>query len=957
MLIFFFQKINGIKIFNHLSIMNLKVNTLNGIQIPQDIITLSGDETIYGHLNLDSLQVKGNLQVDGLIDKVNLTHLDQRYISSLKNTFQNLTFYKPVYIDRLKLNGTSNGFHIESIFADSVFNNSQNVHIFGPTTITSIFSCNSIEVSNRINEQNINNYVTTNSASVLSQRVIFKQPVQFMNVILHDTIDGLPIEELLLSVDFLDEHKIIYGGKNFKEIVNVQELLIEGSINQIRPNNFMRYSQEQKVIGQKLFTDARMKRIYSDSMLILSANINNYNFNKMVANSVWLNKPQQLNVILHCVNCSSPFVTTTFINSKNFTHFCQNYLSKSVPQTVIGNKNFIVPQNFVEIKTKQGVSGINMSKIHDEVITLNGHNIIRNSVILYSDFILKSGQLTVTNFNDIDINEYYRNMVHNNHSLIEIHGKIIYQKGFDLHANMNVVRLNDKIPEQLFISTKDDHEIKSNIHFFGRIITTGNVKVNERVNGIDIVQLNQNILKVDDRGSINGSINFMNNIAVNELIVHGTVDDIFINRNLVLLKNAQQNVNQLILNGPTEFKQNINVWGTVNGFHHDNFNKIVLIDSTETQFLNVSKTFGSIQAAHIQQLSGDVQIKVINGIEMARFKETAVYSTTNKTINIAQHFLQNVTFTNRQVTVLGRVNKLDIFSDVIRTDSINQTITGMKTFENVTFDSDVEVEGFVNGLNLSAIHNNIMYTIGRQKFPQTMQFNTPIYLLNNNTVSYINNFEPENLLTLKGNHQVNGELQFSGLQTKFIESKYVNQVNLTQIAENVLYLKSDKVQHVPGTIIVNYAQFDSDVNLKYHLNKVDLNEAVEAANQKLIQNFDINEITKTIQTNTNKLYQQRNRYEFANFEIEYLQPSQILIPDGFVEQFTFETKLGHHVHEVLNQLHSTFSSTVIHQPFFFKSILYIAMIEATNEGILLQILYFDFRYKPTLIYKNYYRSG
>lgn len=935
---------------------NFKSNYLNDIRIPEDTIQLSSDEPIIGHFYLDALHLDSNLLVNGLLDQVNMTHLDQRYISSLKNNYHNLTFNKPVHAEHIRVGGSSNGLYIEDIFHDSVLNHSHRVHVTGAKSISSMLKCGSIEATS-VNGHDLSHFVTTNNAAFLPQKIIFKKQAQFSDVTLDGTFDGVSVKQLLENVESLESNRVIYGKKDFKDTLQVDQLTVHGSINGIYPAKFMHYNDEQIVTGNKWFKNAQINRLHGESSLVLHSSLNKRNFSQMLGSMLWLDRPQVVGAVLYCTNCSATRIDTTYVNSRNFTYFNENYLSKSKAQTVRGNKNFKGNQAFFEVKTRQGIAGMNMSRINEEAITLHGHNLVRNHIVMHTDLHLKNGQLTAKDFNNIDINEFYRNVVHNNRSRVEIHGKTFYKKGFDLHSHLQVTRLNHKTPEQLLLTTNGNHVVHSNFYIAGRVITSGDVRLNAKLNDIDLVQLDRSLLKVNDRGELDGSVNLMNHVRVNELVVLGLVDGMPLHRNSVLMKNSQQNMDQMVLNGPVEFEQNLNVWQSINGYHQDNLNKIVLIKSTQTQLIKASKTFASIKAVELEQSRGEVHIGVLNGVNMAYFRENVIYSGRNQSIKASQHFHHNVTLAARQVAVLGKVNHLDLTADVIRLDQNKQTITGLKTFSRVQFESDLDVHGHVNGFNLSGVRDNILYTEGHQIFPKALIFHAPIYLMNESTVERINNFEPSSLLTLDGNHQVNGQLQFSELQAKRIDSEYVNAVNLTHVSHNVLYLKSDRPQVVAGAVSVNEAEFDGNVNLKYHLNGLDLNVAVESANSKLNQNFDIVEVTKTIQNHTNELYQQRSGYEFANFEIEYLQPSSMQAPAHAIEEALFHAKLKQTAPDVLMQLSQLHKPDMFYQPFIYQGYSCVAIIHANKEGVFLEIAQLQFGFRLVTIHSKQYTSG
>lgn len=832
-----------------------------------------------------------------------MAHLDERYIATLKNNFHNLTFYAPVHVKRLNVKGQANGLRIEETYNDCIFNDTLTVHIPSTKTITSMLRCDSLH-ADLVNGQNLKNFVTTKGRESFPNRVTFKELVQFSEVALSSTLDGVPINEIVASAQLLNGQNVIHGTKTFLEPVQVDNLIVKGAINRIHPNNFLLYGREQNITGNKEFKDARIGQLQG-THLNLTGNVNDRPVKPTLDSLIWLNQPRLLDTTLFCVNCSATQIETTYVNGKNFTYFLENVLTKSGVQTIRGNKKFNGIQQFGELKTLHGmVAGINMTKIHQEAITLRGHNIVRNPVIIHGNLIQRNGHLHADRFNGIDIKEYYQNAVHNNHSsLVQIHGTIIFGKGFDVHADLMATRVNNVPPEHLFLTSTGNYTIQSRVNFAGRVVTSGNVRVKGHVNGVDLALLDANILKVNQRGEVDGSVNFVQKVNVAEISVAGLVDGIPLNRQSILMANANQNIDRLVLNGPVHL-QNLNVLASINGFQQDNLNKIVLAHSKNTQVINASKTFHHVDAVDIHQLRGDVHVKVINGVPLRHFAQNAVFANHSRVFKVRQHFRQNVTIP--RVIVEGTVNNIDLLTEVIRLDNTNQMITGIKTFEHVNLNDDVTVHGYVNAHNLSQIKESVLFNVGPQTISNSMTFKAPLYLASDSRVDQINHFAPSHLLTLHGAQQVaSGQLEFNQIRAEQISSRFVNHVNLTEMNEHVLRKNSPNPQWVQGNLLVNKVRFDDEVILQHHLNKVDLNVVVETAQANLNEKFDVKELALLIQNQTNTLYEQQKHYEYATFEIEYLQPSPFTM-DNSIEAAKFDyirhLKYGRKVFDAVHSL-------------------------------------------------------
>lgn len=950
-----------------MTLKNLQTAELNGLKVPGDIITLSRDEVVPGRLLVDALRIGGSLQVDGaLVDGINITHLDQRYIARLANHYHNLTFYKPVRVKMLKVaGGHSNGVNLEETYADAVFNNSRTpVHIPGTKVISSMLRCADLVATGGVNGQSLDDYATTFTPASFSRPVTFWGPVQFGEVAIRGggSLDGVLVEDLLSSVSqHRKQQHVLHGRKHFTKVVTADRLVVLGTINGIAPADFMLYSTEQNITGRKFFSKASFGRLVSESAsatnLQLSGSLNGANFSAMTNQQiVWLRRERYLDApALYCANCSAVNVQSTYVNGRNWTYFTEHYLSKSRPQTVSGKMLFKGVQSFVELSTRTGVvGGINMAEIREQAVTLHGHNILRNRVVLHDDLVLAAGHLNAQTYNDININEFYRKAVHVNQTdLVTIHGRTIFGRGFDLHADMTADLLNGVAPERLLMTKTGNYTIKSDVTFSGRVVTSGNVRVNAALNGVDLARMDAAVLKVNDRGQVEGSVNFLSPVEIQEVAVQGLVDGIPVHRETILMSNSGaggQTLNRLMLDGGAHFTGDVHVLATINGYAQENLGKIVMAKSGERQVINASKTFArDIEAVEIRQLAGDVHIRVLNGVPLADFERNAVYSSSssknnNRTFKAAQHFTENVTLATRQVAVHGAVNGINLLAEVIRLDVANQTVTGVKTFERVNLNDDIDVHGHVNALDLPLIQQSVLYTVGQQEVPNTVVFKAPLYLTADSQVDTLNRLPPSSLLTLSGEQNIPGELRFGTVKVGSVTSSTVNGVNLTEVAQHVLYKNSPQPQRVQGTLVVNKARFDDDVALKYHLNRVDLNVAVEAARANLQEQFNVEQVAKTISSSEVQLKQHRTRIEYASFAIEYLTPSRLQV-DHLHKQsktlaaskfdYLFGQQVGQAVYASLMtfqaRITATISITTTYQPFTFRGHSYVAVIESPSD--------------------------
>ncbi|OTF72332.1 hypothetical protein BLA29_006353, partial [Euroglyphus maynei] len=156
------QIIYGVKRFSSIHVDNINATYLNHLQIPIDIVTLSGnDEIIEQDLQIDRLVVDGNLHVNGLFDGINLTHLDRRYLDSFKNVYQNLTFLSPVNVTKLtiiseRINDIDS---LDELYSNVFFSSERSLKISSAKTIDNIFRCNAMH-ADIVNSNSVQDFIS-----------------------------------------------------------------------------------------------------------------------------------------------------------------------------------------------------------------------------------------------------------------------------------------------------------------------------------------------------------------------------------------------------------------------------------------------------------------------------------------------------------------------------------------------------------------------------------------------------------------------------------------------------------------------------------------------------------------------------------------------------------------------------------------------------------------------------
>lgn len=909
--IIFVQTIYGVKRFSSVHTDNINVTILNHLQIPADIVTLSRDETIPGDLVFDRISVRGNLQIDGLFNNLNLTHMDKRSmnLNSSIVKFQNLTFFQPVTVNRLTVNQSINNMDLEKFYFNAYFKDERTMNIPSKKIINNILKCKDI-IAETINGEQLDNYLQIQDwAAGFNKKFKFKNNVHFNDVQLNEKIDNVDINELLNEIVFLDGYQIIYGGVNFLDGIQVlNDFKITGTINNVSPNNWLRYSQSQNINSPLQFSQVKCKNLVGEADL-RADKVNQKNFTEEAKKLINLNQPNlTLNIVMHCINCSANGLKSNLVNSKNVSHFFENYLSKTKSQTISGEKQFVNIQKFNDIYTYNGIAGIDLKSLKQQAVTRDGYNIITNPVTIHGNLSLNGGQIITSKWNKINIEQFNEDIVNRNLDLnqtIRIQGDIVFQNDIDLMADVRVTKLNKYRPEELLMTKYGNYTIDGDVQFNRKFITKNDIQVNGLVNAMNITELEQNVLKTNDRGELvvdndNDVINFVDAFKTNDIVVNGLIDNITINPDSIVMTNGEQNIEQLTVDGDQWFNNSLYILSQINNMDKEHLENIVLVDSSETQQIDMEKTFAKVVAKDIIHQDGLININIINNVDLSDFASKAIYSEVDQIVPQNQRFVEDIVIQGPNFKVNGLINGIAL-SDVVRLDKVRQTITGKKVFDSIEFQEDVDVHGFLNQVHLPTLTKNMLLVYGEQEIKTPLSFIAPVFIMNNSTVDYFNQYPPEDLVSIHGDRtiMINGKLNLNNILVSklFTDNHLINGVNLTDIYENGFMtdnnLKNNRTEEqiVHGSLTLNKAIFKENISLINHVNNMDFSETIGTIMKKINDpKIDSKQIDKELLYYNQLFNYHRNYLEYVNFEIDYFYKSNFTMNASTMNQNYFRER-------------------------------------------------------------------
>ncbi|GFU45072.1 uncharacterized protein NPIL_25371 [Nephila pilipes] len=380
------------------------------------------------------------------------------------------------------------------------------------------------------------------------------------------------------------------------------------------------------------------------------------------------------------------------------------------PQQIKGTLSFEQPLTIDgNLEVEQNINGIDIGR---EVMTTNTKQtsyadmVFKNKVVVQGDLNL-SGKL-----NGIDISEDVITLSgHHN-----ITGKKSFQNGIvaanvytDLLDGINIKEVYDQA------LTKSGEQEITGIKTFNSGLVTNNITIHGLLNGHNVEELADSIVRIDKPALITGHKTFLEDVNMEDtLTVNGVVNGLKIPDDL-FLTDVSQNVTGTKTFAGTVTAYNVIVEGTVDDL--DIPEDIVTLSKDE-------EIFGNLYFAEGISVEGDITVHgLVDGVNITDLVKQAMKLNESNTFKEAT-FLGPVAITG-SLSVGGTVNGIDlddIVDDIVFKDEEDIVIESEKFFKKVKADT-VNLESMINGYNISV---DFMKVHGNQNIAGSKIFKQPV---------------------------------------------------------------------------------------------------------------------------------------------------------------------------------------------------------------------------------------
>ncbi|XP_070581145.1 uncharacterized protein [Ptychodera flava] len=784
---------------------NITVGGLvNGIDLSADVVTLTTPQNINGFITISGdVTVNGNVISDSVNDLDLSTEAVLTYglqnITGLKIFEQgfsvggNIDVYEGVTVDGVDLDVfDSNAMKLtqeQTVFGDKTFNN--NVTVEG-----------GVDVNGTVDGLDLNaiagDVLTISTDQTISvPLMLYGNFTVSGNMAITNTIDG-KLESDFIKLDTADE---IQGFKTFSEDVE-----IEGNLD-------MGPGLTIDTVDVSALDAGALKKVGDQTIH------NDITFSSLTASSISV---------------------TGYINDMNIT---EDLVLLHSQQDITGHKTFGSPLtaekdlSAINITVSGLVNGVDIASLPNNAVLNDTTVTIGGDKTFTQDFTVQDN-LVVDGTVDGVVTSDFDNVV-----TLDGTQDIPGEKTFDEDVTFNAAVIVDGLVNtqnlyefsQTVILLHTSDVIRGAKTFTGSRVNITKDLIVDMINGLDLSEFNTEYLSKTLVQTLNGVKTFTQTMTLGNLLIEAgnTIDGKDL-ATLVLLNTDQIFTVDVVFTNTLHVNGDISVTNGINGINPVQLNSsIVRLHSVTPQLVSGTKRFQRVTIENNAQIMG-----ILNSLNFSALPAELVSNLMSPVTIYADTIFTSDVYVDYDVNFTSTVNGVDVdflYKDVVTTYE-PQTITGAKTFHNVTFvtmieiDKDlyatfhtqgVELSDFVESIVLKSanqvIYGDITFT-GDLKFKQNLDVDGTIDNCNislnavlkgaNQVLTGLNTFNSD--VTVLGNLQV--DVLIDGVNISAIQEGAVS-LSQTQDITGFLTFVNDVI--VTGNIdvlgLVNDIDIDADL--------------------------------------------------------------------------------------------------------------------------------------------------
>ncbi|KAG1655564.1 hypothetical protein GQR58_024443 [Nymphon striatum] len=734
------KPIYGEKTFENIIVNVVRTETLNGLNIPEDIVTKHTDQTIYGK-----------------------TH----------------------FIDHITVNGNVNVNHVNGIDISDCIPLDSNKTITGSKTFTELFYANVIQVAEKAVVDTVDisevaqNVLTVDGSETVEGTLTFEETLSVTNNVDVDTINHVDVSVLYENAAFIDDFTSITGMKNFSKAVEIKGgITLEGLLNGINVSDLFTRTRPHYFTSEKNFFSLMVNVIevsgrvsglrLPDDIVTLTTNqtiSSNLSFVHGISvngdigvgrtvDGIDLSKLRDFCIILsnltvidgdvtfhNTVNITDKIYVDGNTNGFNLKEVAEDIVYDDEEKVTISAKKTFLK----DLKCKEKFESLN-STINDPSEPKPCTKLFRHLILIYTIIIIL-GYKTFTN--------------------------VKFLNHLNLSGLIDGVNITNLVKSVVTLST--DQNITSHITFTGGIIIAGDliVSVNRTIDGVDVsddlVHRNGSSQYITGKKIVQ-NLTFENELDITKRLISDDIDGVDISKlfeNRVTLTTDQNVTGPWVLGNNTIL--NLVVTGNLNGHNITEFLNDIM-STTKDQVVTGIKHFLGIRretlimatlaitpdraVAELVCSSGSVPLKHCK-IHIIKTKEYIVY---DDRIHKNHSYTNMITGTAWSYEGINgyKLDEIERYAVKLYNDTV---ITGLFTFsEDLYVDGDIHLTGLIDQVNLTHIEE---FAVRKRSKSQTLGdkfFENGFHVNGNIEVGQVNGFSvPDDTLTVRTDQTITGK--------------------------------------------------------------------------------------------------------------------------------------------------------------------------------------------------------
>lgn len=912
-------------------------STVSGLRLPADVVTLTGSEPIPLITLVNGMDVLDNVQVSGSVDGVDLSDLSSSVAKVSDSRLHNPVFHGPVFvrgsvecINPAPGQCVINGVRVASLASDAIMKGSrESIILTGTKEIRSVLFAPNIEAIN-VNKINLNQLASTNKHESITRLILNEGG--FNNLSIQSAMIGhVNIMNLHLSHISLSNPGFIESGKSFLDQISIDDLTVTGTLGSIFPTrDLVLKSVNQIIPGSKTFLHplSTSGSVTVHGHLVSSGLIDGVNVTRLNLLRVSLNRQQITRMEASFVNCKTVSIFSPSFNHLDLRTFVPDILLKTTGrQIVTGNKVFKGDTSrpepghsthiFNDISSLYGVNGIRLDQVKATAISLRpsvrtGGKVSKAPTTVITAPMAFANRLRIGDValygpvNGIDLQRMDADSLKMAGNCV-LTGKNSFLSGVDIVGDLKVGHVNGYfLPASVFLKS-GNQAISGSINFTKIVTTTKNVDIEGLVTsptlgkGIKVEALDRSVMKVNRPNVVTGDLTFMDDVSiVGDIRVKGSVDGVKLSSLVrrTLLKMFDQSVSgKKTFLSPTvsggsdiglRFFNDIDFHGFISDIVFINKRSEVKVKS----FKNISSNvFVKGNLAHGDKDS--VFLGPINGVIVTTLASSAIPLRQPGIVNGIKSF-ESLILSRGVVNLKGKINGINVRDDILFTtphpSGRNQVIRGKKVFYNVKSMRSIDVKGSINGLSLSSLARDTLFTQGNQFIQSHKTLSGRFMIQNNLLAKRLNSMSDvsSELVTLKGHQHFDGDIVFARTLVvggNILIRGLISNVNMTSLVLDSMYKDVD--QKVNGRILFDNVFFGSDVASVGPVNGIKLGSLEKEVASFRSNVKTTNEVIRSLMTNQLKRTTRSYEQLLTNpFKIDKLVLVQDL-PDVYGQSYEY----------------------------------------------------------------------